>query len=251
VLVQDGALEGVPFAALHDGRAAVVERHAVWLAASLAGAVAARPAPAADRRSGTFVAPDFDAAANPGLPPLAGARAEVAAVARMYEPTELSGPTATTAALSGALRRGPMVHFAGHAVFDPVRPARSYLLVAPERPGDPGRLFAFQIDGLDLTRTRLVILSACSSLGADDGGPPGFTGLAGALLGAGAGGVVGSLWPVGDTEAQEVMVRFHERYRRGGDAPAALRGAQLALLHASEPRLRSPAVWASFTFVTR
>jgi CHAT domain-containing protein len=44
------------------------------------------------------------------------------------------------------------------------------------------------------------------------------------------------------------MSAFHEEYRASGDAPGALRAAQLRLLRSANPVLRSPAAWAGFRY---
>ncbi|HYR09073.1 MAG TPA: CHAT domain-containing protein, partial [Longimicrobium sp.] len=77
----------------------------------------------------------------------------------------------------------------------------------------------------------------------------GFAGLAGALLGAGVDGVVGSPWRVEDGLSGPLMTEFHRAYRRTGDGAGALRAAQLAALRGGDPALRSPAAWAAFRYV--
>jgi CHAT domain-containing protein len=95
---------------------------------------------------------------------------------------------------------------------------------------------------------RVVVLSACQTLRAGSGRSGGFAGFAGALVGAGVGGVLGSMWRVDDELTAAVMHGFHRHYRRTGDAPRALRDAQLRMLHSSDPALRSPAAWAGFRY---
>jgi CHAT domain-containing protein len=95
---------------------------------------------------------------------------------------------------------------------------------------------------------RLVVLSACRTLRAGGERSGGFAGLSGALLGAGAGGVVGGTEEVDDAAARVLMTAFHRAWRRTGDGPAALRHAQLELLRAADPALRSPAAWGTFRY---
>jgi CHAT domain-containing protein len=137
------------------------------------------------------------------------------------------------------------VHFAGHAVFDDERPELSFLALA----GNPGRLTATDVAALDLRRVRLVVLSACETMRAHGGRSGGFGGLTGAVLAAGAGGVVGSLWRVNDARTLELMREFHRAYRAsGGDAARALRTAQLRQLHSPDPLRSSPAAWSGFRY---
>jgi CHAT domain-containing protein len=72
-------------------------------------------------------------------------------------------------------------------------------------------------------------------------------GLSRAFLSAGAGHVVATLWPVEDRATADLMEHFYERFTAGADAPAALAGAQRALLVA--PATEHPFYWAGFVSV--
>jgi CHAT domain-containing protein len=134
-------------------------------------------------------------------------------------------------------------------VFSTAKPERSFLVLAGR--GDAGLLTAAALDSMDLHRLRLVVLSACDALRPGDGRSGAFTGFAGALLNAGAGGVVGSLWAVDDRLATPLMAEFHRQYRRTADGAEALREAQLSMLRSSDPARRAPAAWAGFRYVGR
>jgi CHAT domain-containing protein len=107
---------------------------------------------------------------------------------------------------------------------------------------------AAELGARDLSHVRLVVLAACETLRARDGSSAGFAGFAGALLAAGAGGVVGSLWRVDEERTNALMEEFHAAYRRSWDGDGALRQAQLALLGSDDPALSSPSAWAGFRF---
>ncbi|HET7461227.1 MAG TPA: CHAT domain-containing protein [Longimicrobium sp.] len=243
VFVHDAALSGVPFPALLDGSGHfLVENHASWRAVSVAAA--SKPTVAAVPDSAAFAAPEFNRAANPGLPRLPHAAQEVADAATAFARVDSGANTPTE--FTAALSRYPLVHFAGHAVVNNLRPERSYLVLAKE-PGAPsGRLTAEGLEALDLRHLQLVVLSACSTLGGE-AGDNGFAGLSGALLGAGAHGVVGSLWKVDDAATRTLMRAFYSEYRGDGNAVRALRGAQLRLLNAKTPL----GAWAAFQYVAR
>jgi CHAT domain-containing protein/enamine deaminase RidA (YjgF/YER057c/UK114 family) len=251
-VVADGELAALPFAALRDRRRGryLVEDRAVRFAQRIDGAVGAdrrtTPAP----RSALLVSdPAFDAAAYPALARLPGAAAEVQALAAEYPDADvLAGSAATQPAFAAAFGRAAVVHFAGHAVFDDEQPERSALLLAPDGTGRGDGLTAAEVERLDLRDVRLVVLSACQTLRSRAGRSGGFAGLSGALLAAGADGVVGSLWRVDDELTRALMVEFHREFRRSGDGAAALRAAQLRLLRASDPAQRSPAAWSGFRY---
>jgi CHAT domain-containing protein len=117
--------------------------------------------------------------------------------------------------------------------------------------GPVSRLRASELARLDLRNAELVVLSACRTVEARRGRADWVAGLGGAMLQAGAGGVVASDWSVDDLATRALMVDFHRTYRRLGDPARALREAQLRLLHAPDPSLRSPAAWAGFRYAGR
>lgn len=255
VIVADGELAGVPFAALRDRRRGryLVQDHPLRFAASLREALRA-PRRRAGAEGPVFVAdPAFDPGENPRLERLAGAAQEARSIAAEYARARVLADRAATApAVTAALGRAGLVHYAGHAVFDDERPERSYLALAPQ-PGRPGSgmLTAGELARLDLDSAPLVVLAACRSVSAGQGRASGFSGLAGALLAAGAEGVVGAAWEVDDALTRPLMIEFHRAYRSRGAAASALRAAQLRLLGSADPALRSPAAWAGFRYVGR
>jgi len=250
VFVADGSLSAVPFAALHDSRRGryLVEDHPLRFAVSLAEA--AKAPRASSGGSALFVAnPAFSRHANPLLEPLEHAGEEVRRLGGAYpERTVLEGRAATRRALAAALPRAAVAHFAGHAVFDDARPERSYLVLAPAAGDSSGRVTAAELGRLDLRAVRLVVLSACRTVRGGRSRAAGYTGLSGALLAAGAGGVVGSTWDVDDQSTARLMSAFHPEFQRSHDGARALRAAQLTLLHSGDPALRTPAAWAGFRY---
>lgn len=251
VVVADGEIAGIPFAALRDSRRGryLVENHPSSFAGTLADALRVQKREAASGGVLLVADPAFDARAHPALGRLGGARAEVAALAsRVYPGAKvLEGAGATPEALARALRGTRIVHFAGHAAFDDLRPERSYLVLAPGGT-EGGDLAAATLADMELSRMRLVVLSACQTLRAGSGRSGAFAGFAGALASAGAGGVMGSLWRVDDEHARALMTTFHHRYQQLGNAPRALRDAQLQMLQSPDVALRSPAAWAGYRY---
>jgi CHAT domain-containing protein len=254
VIVADGEVAGVPFSALRDAAKGryLMQDHPSRVVASLADAT--RPLPAADgpARPVLLVAdPAFDGARNPGLDRLDGARAEVDSLAAMYRGrnVRLADTAATRTAFMANAPRASLIHYAGHAVFDDARPEQSALVLVGA--DTAGRLTAEAVNTLQLRGVRLVVLSACSTLRSREGRSGGFSGFSGALLGAGAGGVVGSLWQVDDSLTQPFMLAFHRAYQLKGDPAAALRDAQLEMLRLHHPALSSPAVWGGFRYIGR
>lgn len=249
-LVADGELASLPFAALATRRGTRwVEEHPLRRAASLADAAASRQTRTGAARAVLVADPAFDEARHPGLARLAGARREVEEVARGYTDREiLSGAGATRHALLRAVRSADILHFAGHAMWDPAAPARSWLLLAPGAAGAQDRLSAEELGASGLAGVRLVVLSSCRTVGSGHGRMGGFAGFARSLIGGGAGGVVASLWRVDDRATRALMGKLHDEYRASGEPAEALRAAQLALIRSHDPKLRAPSAWAGFVY---
>ncbi len=252
IVIPDGKLHGLPFAALVDPatKRFLVEDRPVTVALSATAYVAAR-----ERLRALGQTPPVDAfivgdprvspALFPGLHPLPGAWAEARAVAALYpRRVLLLRGAATRPALIGALGKHQVVHFAGHAVINRTNPERSSLPLADDGNAGGSLLFGTDIAGLDLGETRAVVLSGCDTAGGKVLDGEGPLSLARAFLAAGVPSVVASLWPIPDPPTA-LMTAFHQRLRSGEAPAAALRSAQLTMLRSSPTGQRSPAVWAS------
>ncbi len=91
---------------------------------------------------------------------------------------------------------------------------------------DDGLLFAYDILSMDLSRTELVVLSACdTALGQYQKGE-GVYGLRRAFMVAGARSQIVTLWKVPDDETAAFMVHFYTELLNGMSRVNALRAAQ-------------------------
>ncbi len=149
--------------------------------------------------------------------------------------------------LSGRLESFRIVHFATHGLLDSRRPELSGLVLSlVDRRGRRvnGFLQLNDIYNLKL-RADLVVLSACrTALGQDIRGE-GLIGMTRAFMYAGAPRVVASLWAVPNRATAELMKRFYTHVLVDRMAPAAaLRRAQLDLR--KTPRWAAPFFWAGF-----
>ncbi|HEX8290692.1 MAG TPA: CHAT domain-containing tetratricopeptide repeat protein, partial [Pyrinomonadaceae bacterium] len=110
--------------------------------------------------------------------------------------------------------------------------------------GEDGILTAFELSGLDLWGTRLVVLSACETAVGDVERGNGVYGLKRALALAGAESQVMSLWKVDDETTRAIMVRFYTRLRAGEGRSEALRQIRLEILKSQD--YSHPYYWAGF-----
>ncbi|MBX9796955.1 MAG: CHAT domain-containing protein [Sphingomonas sp.] len=244
VIVPDGPLRALPFAALIDGNDKyLIERTQLALAPALAYSQ-----PGRDRRSRALkvvaVALQRDVELPAGrFAKLEGTRDEALAAA---------GPRGTViddfreVDLRRALARGDVdiLHLATHAAFNG-RSDRSFIVANGEAiplANLRGLIGEGRARGDDLD---LLVLSACETAVGDD---QASMGLAGAAVQSGADSAIASLWPVNDTGTVALMKGFYDRYRSGNGKAAALRQAQLALIGGGGD-LSHPSIWAAFTLL--
>jgi CHAT domain-containing protein/tetratricopeptide (TPR) repeat protein len=115
-----------------------------------------------------------------------------------------------------------------------------------------GLLTAYEVEGLDLWGTDLVVLSACETGLGEVAVGEGVIGLRRAFQLAGARTVLASLWEVPDRDTQLLMTRFFALWLKGQGKAQALRTAQIeriARLRASGDGRRKhapPLFWAGF-----
>jgi CHAT domain-containing protein len=140
-----------------------------------------------------------------------------------------------------------IIHFATHALLNGQHPALSGIVLSlydeQGRPID-GFVRAHEIYNLKLNAD-LVVLSACrTALGSEIKGE-GLVGLTRGFMYAGTPSVVASLWDVRDEATAELMSRFYEKIFKDRLQPAAaLRAAQLSMW--KERRWSTPYYWAGF-----
>jgi len=250
VIVPQGALTSLPFAALPDAAGHVLaERHTLAFVPSASvfryTRAKLRNAAAIAHAAMLVVADPSPLPDDSGLARLPGARREAAGIAATFggaNAQQLVGPNATEAAFKSAAPRFDVLHVAAHSLISRDRPARSSIALAPGGDED-GYLTLPEIFGLKL-RARLVVLSGCSTAAGrlSTDGVYGFT--RGFIL-AGTPTVIATLWDVNDRAAAVVMRRFYRELRAGHAPAVALRRAQLAA-RAAQIDARA---WAAFVLV--
>ncbi|MEO7728161.1 MAG: CHAT domain-containing protein [Burkholderiales bacterium] len=273
IVVPEGALFLVPFAALEDAQGTpLIARHALSVVPSLQtlALTALRRQPPGGSSEAVVVGNplmprtiDTRAITVPALP---DAQAEANAIAALLKTSALSGAAATKRAVLARLPTARYVHLATHGYLETyidaapvatnphVRSMRApgpsaggssipgLLALAPEG-NDEGWLTADEI-AKTKTRAELVVLSACDTgrgLINDDG----VIGLSRAWIAAGAPSVVVSLWQIPDDATRDLMVAFYQQLAAGTRKAEALR---LAMLE-TRKKYPQPFNWAAFTLI--
>jgi CHAT domain-containing protein len=192
--------------------------------------------------------------------PLPGTADEARALSQVIQGVRvLIGAAATETALKSA-HRPRILHIATHGFFleDNEATGGSPVLENPMlRSGlalaganqlasgqDDGVLTALEAAALDLTGTRLVVLSACETGVGEVRNGEGVFGLRRAFMAAGAETLVMSLWQVDDEATRQLMVEYHRRLASGQGRVEALRQAAMVLMH--DGQHSHPFYWASF-----
>lgn len=107
---------------------------------------------------------------------------------------------------------------------------------------DDGILSAFEIAGLDLSNTSLVVLSACDTGLGDILNNEGVFGLQRAFKSAGVNQLLISLWKVPDQQTSELMQLFYKNFLSGMSPPIALSTAQKSM----KKKYKNSRYWAAF-----
>jgi len=195
-----------------------------------------------------IAATTFDRSFFPNFQSLPYAENEIASISKLYSrPNILLGPIATKKNFIGRLRGKSILHFSGHSVFNAQHPELSYFVLAPSHdPADTGLLLLREINPKDVRTLRLVVLSACQSLGPKNTRIGGISGLARIFLAAGADAVIGSLRDVPDRASAQFSRAFHYEYLATGKVGTSLQAAQIKMLNSPDESIANPASWGAY-----
>lgn len=270
LILADGALHTLPFAALVRHNRYLVEWKPVHLALSATVySLLRRPGGEAGRARERFVAfgdPIHPGAApslklgyleadrvlrqaiRRGFAPLPASREEVEGIARLFkEKRVFLGKDATKARALRESQGSGIFHFAVHGLLDADFPLNSALVLSRTTASGRARdemLQAWEVmESLHLDAD-LVTLSACdTALGLERGGE-GLVGMTRAFQIAGTRSVAGTLWGIADGSTGVLMKEFYRQLRAGRPKDEALRTAQIKLLRSA--RWKAPVYWAGF-----
>ncbi len=146
-----------------------------------------------------------------------------------------------------------------HATGEDKRLTRSGLILAGanntlrqkkgQKSGNDGILYAYEIAGLNLSNTDLVVLSACQSGLGDIDASEGVFGLQRGFKLAGVNSIVMSLWKVNDEATRILMTEMYRNLYSGQTKREALSNAQSFLRSYNNGEYDYPKFWAAFVLL--
>lgn len=266
IVVPDGELNLVPFAALMDQGTYTVESHTFSSSPSATVLCLLRDRNSAslsdhyeyvgvaawtgEQQTGPALAGPVRSVSLPQMDQLQAlplTKREVETVAHELSPpsTLLLGPPATETSFKALpLDQYRVLHLALHGYADVEYPDRSALVFAPQRHGpDDGLLEVREVRKLHL-RASLVTLSACNT-GVGPVSAVDVADLGHAFIEAGAETVVSALWELNDQTTAQLMTSFYKNLASHQSKAQSLQQAQLSMMRSG----LAPYYWASFEIV--
>jgi CHAT domain-containing protein len=268
IVVPDGSLHLLPFAALVNGDGKSLNRQLAVVSAPSASTyfalrtahrtsatrpflgvayTKARPAPTQTASAAVRGVLDLRGA---DLKPIEFGSEEVraAAAALGQGSVALDGDKASESILkSQPLRAFKVIHVAAHGISNESEPDRAALILFPGGGNEDGLWQAREIRQSRLNAD-LVVLSACDTGTGRLAGQEGIMNLARAFLTAGAKSVIASLWSVNDRTTATLMESFYEHLSAGLPVREALRRAQLDFVKTYGDKAH-PYYWAGFEVI--
>lgn len=191
--------------------------------------------------------PAFDKREFPDLAILSESKTEALEIRKNYTRSEaLVEGGATKEAFLSLYKNFEVIHFAGHYIVEPDSPQLSKLLMA-KNGENPNNDFLTSIEMREkLSRTKLVVLSACQTGVEGNYNSEGLIGLSRSFLAAGVPLVIASAWKVESEATSILMKKFHSYRKKNISTAQALRQAQLDMLKTTDGRFQSLYFWSGF-----
>ncbi|KAK3739370.1 hypothetical protein QZH41_004768 [Actinostola sp. cb2023] len=179
---------------------------------------------------------------------LPGAEREAERISETLGISAIIGQQATKQAIKQRLREGvAVIHFAAHGS------AEGEIALSPAATEEQGSipeekdylLTIKEVQEIGI-KAQLVVLSCCHS-GRGEIKSEGVVGMSRAFLAAGARAVVASLWAIDDDASMVFMTKFYSHLKRGESASISLHQAMKEMK--SEGRYNEPRYWAPFFII--
>lgn len=246
VIVPDGALRSVPFAAFHDGEQFLIET----LAFATLPSLCFNSASVLPTKSETILLSGLSKAVQ-GFSALPCTEYELAALQTLYNaPKPLLNETFTLPRLQTDIKQSDysIVHIASHGQFS-AHLENTFVLTYDDKLNMDKLKQLISLTQLNTKQpVALLTLSACETAVGDERAA---LGLAGVALQSGAQNVLASLWRVDDEATPAVIIEFYRQLQTAALSKAqALQNAQKIVLNDNAYRhYRHPYYWAAFLLI--
>lgn len=179
------------------------------------------------------------------FPKLDNAISEGKAIAEIIESNFIANSDVELNNVFHSMKSDEVMHFTGHAVYDPINYTNSYLPIYKD--GRPDRL-SYSAILRQSNPLKLISLSACNTTNGQKVRTEGLIGLSRAMIESGAESCLGSLWEASDKASKEILIDFYSNLKKGFSKPEALNKAQISYIR--NPQLRTiqriPLYWANW-----
>jgi CHAT domain-containing protein len=253
IIVPDGFLYYLPFESLPTGTGDESMLETTTISYQFASRLILTPEPPPGHQTpetgvlafAPFTGDSFQSTGTYRFPPLPASREEIAGLPG----SRYLGPEATKARFLRDLNRYSILHLATHAVSSADNAAGSFIAFYPQTDTPiEDCLFLEELYGLDLNKTRLVVISACETGQGELVSNEGVISLARAFAYAGCASSISSLWKADDQATSFILRRFYVYLEKGYKKSTALRQAKLDYL-ASGTVNKSPAYWSHLVLI--
>ncbi|EDN70997.1 TPR repeat containing protein [Beggiatoa sp. PS] len=244
IIVPDGVLRTIPFAALHDGKQFLIDKKYALVIAQGMDLINTQ---APDWEPSKILLNGVSEAVQ-GFDPLPNVKEELKNIQAIYPHTHskfLDNLFTESTFKKQLLKKAyNIVHIASHASFKD-KPEQTFLLT------HDGKVSLDQLEKFIKSKNadlplELITLSACDTA---KGGDKAALGLAGITLKAGAKSALASLWQVDDKSTAELGAEFYRQLKlnQGITKAQALQKAQLKVIKMKE--YQHPYYWAAFILI--
>ena len=230
-IIPSGVFHYVPFAALTDNNGKfLIERVALTVTPS--AAIWAHLAGKQRKKPTRAIAYGNPSIMNEDLSSLKNAKKEVEKIKTIFSSVEWEVNIDTDATEEHFKKNAPgndIVHIASHGLFSVENAIDSSGIILSSSSNYDGLLRADEIYQMDLSNVQIFILSICNGSVYRFGPGDEPFGIVPALISAGVGNIVGTLWPLEDAIGRQMMVDFYKALRQVGPAQALKKAACLMI----------------------
>ncbi len=182
-----------------------------------------------------------------GLVAVPGTFKEIKAIERLTSAQLLAGTEASETHFKRYAEDYQVLHLALHGLSDSTNSNNNILFFpAPSDSVNDGELHSFELYDLQLTNTKLAVLSACETgTGRWEAGE-GVYSMGRGFAYAGCPSVIMSLWKVNDAFTARIMPTFYRSLFKGARIDQSLRRAKLRFIERANKYQAHPSYWAAF-----